>query len=307
MVLVLALAPIVAEASPPPTLIGRQNLQKMADSILSLMGYTLTPDVTTGSLSINSDPTSNPDIYSSSVGGGFTFSNDTPLYLEGTLGVNRYDPVFLVSDGTDQRELPTKWNSLAGTLGAGWDFFLTDELRLRPIANLTLGRVVTDGSVAGFIVEELTGTELEFLDGGKREVYGLGGTLMLDWEHYRKDYEIDVELRYTDIHLKSLSESSYGVEGNSDAQSLSLWSRWRAPSGLTLFDRPFRYVLEAAHTTFLADLEGQLGFDALNSIGAGIEFDSSAYDLIITRTRLVFRYQFGSNVEGSSVGIAVSF
>jgi hypothetical protein len=66
-------------------------------------------------------------------------------------------------------------------------------------------------------------------------------------------------------------------------------------------------VLELTHSEFLGDQRGILGFDRLTSVGAGLELDSSAYDVIITRTRLVGRYVFGTNVSGFSVGLAVSF
>jgi len=36
------------------------NVQKRANGVLALMGYQLTPDVTTGSLSINDASTANP-------------------------------------------------------------------------------------------------------------------------------------------------------------------------------------------------------------------------------------------------------
>jgi len=130
---------------------------------------------------------------------------------------------------------------------------------------------------------------------------------MLDYEHYRPDHEVDVELRYTDIHLKSYGASDDAVQGSADAQSVSLWSRWRAPTRLTALDRPVRYVLEYAYTQFLGDLKGVLGFDNLNSLGVGLELDSSKYDMIITRTRLVLRYKFGQDVRGWGVGLAVSF
>lgn len=45
----------------------------------------------------------------------------------------------------------------------------------------------------------------------------------------------------------------------------------------------------------------------LNWVGAGLELDSSKYDIIVTRAQLVARYKFGKNVEGWSVGFAISF
>jgi Autotransporter beta-domain len=299
-------AAFAAPAKAAETLIGA-NLQQRTDAILGLMGFSLTPDVTTGSLSFADVPTGNPDVKMSTLGGGFTMSQSLPLYLEGTAGWSRYDPEFLASDGQSQRQIPTKWNSLSLTAGVGWDFPVVKDLKFRPIFNFSYGRVASDSHVAGNILENQSGEELQFLQNGSVDVYGLGGSLMLDYERYRPENEIDVELRYSDIYLQSLSGAPPAVQGNSDARSLSLWSRWRAPTGLTALNRPVRYVLEAAQTVFLGDLRGALGFDDLTSLGVGLELDSSAHDIIITRTRVVFRYKFGHNVEGTSIGVAISF
>lgn len=282
-------------------------LKKRTDAILGLMSFQLTPDVTTGSLSLNNEPTGNPDVFMITLGGGFTMSQDFPLYLEGTLGYSRYDPIFLASDGQVQRFVPTKWNTLSLTGGVGWDFPISEELKFRPIFNFSYGHVASDSVVAGTILENQTGEEFEFLQNGTLDVYGLGGTLMLDYERYRDKNEIDVELRYTNIKLKSFSDAPAAVQGSSNAQSLSLWTRWRAPTRFTAMNKPVRYVLEAAHTSYFGDMRGALGFKALNSLGVGLELDSSAREKIISRTRLVFRYQFGNNVKGTSVGLAISF
>jgi len=130
---------------------------------------------------------------------------------------------------------------------------------------------------------------------------------MLDYERYRPENEIDVELRYTNIRLQSFGSTSTGAKGSAAAQTINLWSRWRAPTGITAFERPVRYVLEYVYTRFLGDLDGVLGFNHLNSVGAGLELDVSKYDIIVTRARLVGRYKFGDNVQGWSVGFAVSF
>ena len=98
------------------------RIKERTDAILGLMSFMLTPDVTTGSLSVNNEPTGNPDIFMVTVGGGFTTSQDFPLYLEGTLGYSRYDPIFLASDGLIERPVPTKWNSVSLTGGVGWGF-----------------------------------------------------------------------------------------------------------------------------------------------------------------------------------------
>jgi hypothetical protein len=43
------------------------------------------------------------------------------------------------------------------------------------------------------------------------------------------------------------------------------------------------------------------------SLGLGIELDSSAMDIWVTRWRAVVRYKFGENVHGAALGLAVSF
>ena len=135
----------------------------------------------------------------------------------------------------------------------------------------------------------------------------MGGSIMLDYERHRPEGEIDAELRYTAIRLSSRSGTSQAVEGHADAQSLGFWSRYRAPTGLTVMDRPLRYVLEYAVTRFMGDLDGAIGFNVLNSFGVGLEVDSSQYDVFLKRTRLVARYVVGNHVSGWSIGLGMSF
>jgi hypothetical protein len=274
------------------------------NGVLALMGYMLTPDVTTGSLSISNQSTGNPDFAMTSIGGGFTVSKEFPLYLEGTLGYSLYDPTFIASNGQAEGSVAAKWDAYSATGGIGWDFPVARDLVLRPMFNFSYGRV--DSNVA-VTAQTGTGAELDFLRNGRLNAYGLGGSLMLDYERHRPGNEIDVELRYTNIYLQSFAGTSTAVKGSADSQSASLWARWRAPTGITTLERPLRYVLEFAHTTFLGDLDGVLGFNHLNSVGAGLELDSSKYDIVVARTRLMARYKFGESVRGWSVGLAISF
>ena len=193
------------------------------------------------------------------------------------------------------------------TVGVGWDFRIAPELVLRPIANLTLGYVTSDLKVAGRLIESETGHDVEFLRHGSMSAVGYGGSLMLDYEHYREAHEIDVEVRLTDIRMQNFGGTSEAVQGSAWAQSLGVWSRWRAPTGLRSLDRPVRYVLEYAFTHYFGPDGDMLGFNNLNSIGAGLELDTSVLDRIATRWRLIGRYRFGNNVSGWGVGLGISF
>jgi len=283
-----------------------EDLQKKANSMMLIMGYSLTPDVTTGSLAITDKSTNNPALKMISFGGGDLISKDVPLYLEGTVAINRYNPSFNAGTADSPTLLPVRWNSISGTGGIGWDFNVTKELRFRPIFNLTIGHLESDASIFNRALEDRTGKNLDFLNRGRLNVYGAGGSLMLDYENYKPEREIDFEARFTYIPLNSF-DSSAAVKGHSDSQSLSLWSRSRTPTSLRILDIPVRHVLELAHTQFLGDMRGSLGFNSLTSLGTGIELDRRETDPILTRIRLMFRFQFGQNVKGTSIGIAASF
>jgi hypothetical protein len=233
-----------------------------------------------------------------------------PIYLEGTLGYSRYDPRFVFSGGEERREIPTKWNSFSATGGIGYDLPLTDdrELKIRPIFNFTLGHVATDAKLTqAFLNYKFPDLDLDAIDGGAMNVYGLGGSIMLDWEHYRDDYEIDLELRYSNIQLRTFGSTTDGLRGESEANTAGIWARYRAPTGYNLLARPLRYVLETSVTSYFGEQRGALGFNNLKSVGAGLELDTSAKMDLVSRARLVFRYIFGENVRGTSIGLAVSF
>jgi len=303
----LGVVGVSASAQPAARAIRDVDVQKLANGILGVMSYTVAPDVTTSSLSISNAETSSPGLLLTQVGGGFTWSKETPLYLEGNAAYARYDPVFVANDGVDDRPVPVKWNSVSATGGIGWDFRLTEHWVVRPIFNFTLGYVASDLVGIKWWLENNTNLDLSFLDGRRLKAYGLGGSLMLDYEKFTPDYDDDIEIRYTNVQLRSHSDSAEAVEGKAKATSVSLWARRRVPTGWgVVWDRPVRYVYEFAYTEFLGD-QKEVGIPRMASIGFGLELDTSALERLTTRWRGVLRYKFGPDVSGWAFGIACSF
>jgi hypothetical protein len=280
-------------------------LKDRSHAFLTVISYSLTPDVTTGSLSLSDGVLKNPSLSMTSLGGGGVLSDEFPLYFEGTIALNRYNPEFITND-QNHINLPVSWNSISGTGGLGWDFKLSDYWKFRPIANFTLGHVESDLSVLGRVLDHKYDVDLDFLNHGRLNAYGLGGSLMMIYQDFTPEYENEIEVRYTNIQLTSF-DSSKVVQGSTDAQSLGLWSRRRVPTGFTILGNQIRSVLEFAHTQYLADSRGALGFDYLSSIGAGLELDLKNYGIFVTRARVVARYQFAPDITGYSIGVAVSF
>lgn len=289
------------------------RIKQRADAVLTLMSYMAIPDITASDLNIGTGTSESNELTVTQFGGGATMGETFPLYLEGALGYSRYDPQFLISNGTETRRIPTKWNSLTATGGIGWDVTLWRDGRggnlvLRPIANVMLGTMASDARIGAWVIDRRTNADFDFLDGGRLNAYGLGGSLMLDYELVSKPQDVDIELRYSGMKIETFANTSRAVEGHAKAHNLGLYLRRRAPiSDWTLLKSPVRYVLEGAHTEYLGDQRGTLGFNSLSSIGVGIELDSSKYPVFITRTRLVARYMFGEDTSGYGIGLAMSF
>jgi hypothetical protein len=297
-----------AQDEPPFELRG-PSLQQRADAALTLMTFAVVPDLNSSFLSIDngSGTTNHPAVTLWQFGSGFTLSQSFPLYLEGSLGYNRYDPTFVFTNGAEQRTLPVKWNTFSVTGGIGWDLPVpyVDGLVLRPIFNFTYGHVESDVSLAERALNWLTDRDLSFVKHGRLNAYGFGGSAMLDYARYRDWYEIDVELRYTNIPIQSFDTSS-AVSGSADAEAVGFWSRFRFPTGLYAFRRPLRSVFELSSTYYLGDQAGVLGFNYLSSAGAGIELDISAVHLVFSRIRFIGRYAFGEGVSGAAWSISIS-
>lgn len=299
--------------SPSGYAVDGHRIKQRADAVLTMMSYMAIPDITASDLNIGTGSSESNELTVTQFGGGATLSESVPVYLEGALGYSRYDPQFIVSNGTQTRRVPTKWNSLTGTGGIGWDFRLWQDsqggnLVLRPIANVMLGTMASDARIGAWVIDRRTNADIDFLDGGRLNAYGLGGSLMLDYELISKPQDIDIELRYSAMKIQTFAGTSKAVEGKAKAQNLGLYLRRRAPiSDWTLLKSPVRYVLEGAHTEYLGDQRGKLGFNSLSSLGIGIELDSSAYPVFVTRTRLVARYMFGQDTSGYGIGLAMSF
>jgi hypothetical protein len=253
-----------------------------------------------------------PSLTLGQFGVGFTVDESFPLFLEGYLGYARYDPRTLFT-GSGERQLPLRWNNVAAEIGIGWDFHLTDYLILRPIVNGAIGYIASDASLFAAFVRHRTDIEISSLAGLHANVEGLGASLMLAYYDHRPARDIDVELRYTQIWLRSFGDTFPAAQGSATAKTLGLWARYRWPTGWEAFGRPIRWVVDGSASTYLGDQRESLGFSWAVKVGGGIEFDVGRYEfgalgLELSRVRLIVRLFLGDRgVTGQSFGIGMSF
>lgn len=285
-------------------------IEERASGALALLGLAAVPSETASTLFLDTgqEGSTGTDFKAGQFGGGFTWSEDFPLYLEGYVGWNRYDPVFAFSDGAEQRKTEAKWNSFALSGAVGWDFKLSEHLVLRPMGIVALGTVASDATLGGLIVGNKLGKDVAFLKDGSLTAGGLGGALALAYnERWENDWEVDVTLRHTRLYLQPIAGDK-DVVASAQAFTTGMWSRLRVPTGYKAFQRPVRAVGEFSLGYYGGDQQEIFNTPWLAQIGFGGEIDVSKTKIPwVTTSRIMLRYTRGENLEGFSVGLAVSF
>ena len=281
-----------------------------AKGALAALGIAGLPDDSASAIALESTGQEDSfDYKSAQLGGGFRLGEGIPLYLEGYIGYNRYDPVLFLSGTGLKSPLPLKWTSVAATGGIGWEFDLTDYWKFRPMVHLSLGRVQSDSSVAAQIIaEELGFEDVSFAQSGGIWAGGYGASLALAYRRrWESDHELEVTLRHNEIEYRPIGDDK-DLFVRSRAANSVLWSRYRFPTGWQLWDRPVRGVTDFSASYLAGDQKYILQTDWLARVGIGGEVDTSeTWVPVISTTRFMVRYYEGESVRGFSAGLGVSF
>ena len=305
----VAPTPVIANDRDNGDIFGRL-IRENAEGALALYGLAALPDDSASTLALDTgqDPDRDYDFRGSQLGGGFAISENVPLYLEGYIAYNRFDPVLFLIDQGQTSEVPLKWTSVAATGGIGWEFRLGEHFKLRPLAHISLGRIQSDASVGATIIADRLGLDMGFLDGGGITVGGLGASLALSYnQRFKNDHEVDATLRYSYLDLQPIGDDS-DIIARAEAETTALWARWRYPTGAELWDRPVRGVVDFSGSYLSGDQGKAIGTDWLARVGVGMEVDlSETWVPWVSTTRLMVRFTKGEEVEGYSIGLGISF
>lgn len=279
---------------------------RVADGMLGMLAWTVTPETTASGITVGGGTGGGEDTLNFvQIGVGERVLADTPLYLEGFLSLSSFNPDYVVGSDAGPVQVGGRWSSAAGTLGVGWEFPLADNLVFRPIVNVAFGQVTTRPRFTPILPGGGEPSQ-RLLEDDDLYAFGWGGSLMLDYELRRPGYEVDVELRWTEIELVSVDGTRGYDQASARAAAAGIWSRLRIPTPLQAFERPVRAVFELAHTEFLGD-QAEIGFRRLSQVGVGGELDFSATGLPLDRARIVGRFLVGSESVGGSLGFGFSF
>jgi len=286
------------------------SVERHATAALAVLGITAVPNETASTLFMDGTGGGgeNFDYQSGQIFGGFTISDEYPIFFEGLIGGARFRPNVVVGGADEETVIPLKWTSVAATGGLGYDFALTENLALRPIFNFSLGYVVSDATILAKFLEKYTDIDIDDLVSDGLVAGGVGGSLMLEYTLRKPEYDVDITLRHTTMEFIPIG-ASRNINANATAISTTMWNRLRVPiSDWRVMGNPVRSVWEASFSHLPGDQGKALNSEWLAQFGAGIELDSTdTWVPLVTRTRLVARYAVGEEVQGYSLGLAVSF
>jgi len=266
------------------------GLERFASEALATFGLVAIPNESASTLSVKSTGTDGNSFRSIQFGGGKRMWEDLPIWLEGYVGYQRYDPQFVLTNGNQDLSVRAKWTGIAATGGIGWDYRFAPNWSFRPIFNLSLGRILSDAAISSSTPGSPGGPNLDFLSNGGLTVLGVGGSFLLDYENHTRSRDLDFRLRYTQMRLMTIGGSS-GIDAVSDVATASAWVRARYPiPGLKAFRRPVKSVWEATLSSYPGDQGKLLDIKWLGSLGAGLELDTHNTGVpLISRARLLAR------------------
>lgn len=283
--------------------------RRNAEGSLAILGLTGIPDDAASSIFLQSGQSEREfDFRSAQLGGGFRWSDDLPLYLEGYIGYARYDPVLALKDGVTTSRIPLKWTSVAATGGVGWDFNLSEYWKFRPMAHLSIGRTQSDASVVAQAIADKLGLDRDFIDSGGIWAGGYGASSTLSYNRRKaSDYQLEVQLRTNYIKYEPIGDNK-DLLVSSTAANAVLWTRYRFPTGARAFNRPVRGVTDFSISYLIGDQSDVLGTDWMARVGFGVEVDVSETPVPwITTARAMVRYYGSDTVDGFTVGLGISF
>jgi len=295
------------------------GLQSRRGGVLGLMGYNVVPDGSANAISLtrgssgDKNDNGSPGLTLGQFGFGFTVSDSLPLYLEIYAAYARYDPRYLFSGGDVQRGNRLRWNNLTSTIGVGWDFQIAQNLYIRPILNGAIAYAAGDSTMFGWLIDRRTGANITALTGNNVSAWGLGGSLVLAYYDARPRREIDIELRYTQIHLETFGDTLPAARGTSIARTVTWWGRYYWPTGWEAFGRPVRWLIDTNFSWYVGNQARAVGFTWATRVGAGIAMDLGRQEfgvagINVGRLGLIASVLYGDRgVTGHSLGITMSF
>lgn len=299
LVALCGLVPGAATAGPDGV---RDQIEAQAAGALAMLGLASVPNEAASTLSFSAGGESGGAGFRGSQFGGGGNPDGGPLYLEGFLGWNAYDPVFLFARGGETVEAGGDWQSAALTAGVGWDFPIGAGMVFRPILDVALGNITADTPGDGPVEDVVS-----FLDGGVTAT-GLGGALMVEGNWMLPgDWEVDATLRHSHMWLQT-TDGPMSDFGSAEAITSSAWTRLRVPTPWQALRRPVRGVGELAFASYAGDQAEVMGTTWLAQVGLGAEIDLRAAKLPrITAARLLLRYTRGEEADGFSFGVSADF
>ena len=292
---------LAADAAAQPVRPGDGAGSDAGAQLLSIVGLTITPDITASRLRPNgAGVLDGQRIDTLRLANDVSIATaDGPLYLEGNLGFARAEIDLRLGDGVVEAN---SFDAVGAFGAAGPDLEVGRFTRIRPLLILGLGYVDDDFGLP----EPVAGDDEETLDLRQWSVaYGVG--VSLDHERPIGDDSLDLRFKASQVFFETLWSADPRLTSNTVNQTLNASATYKYDTGLRLAARPLLLTGLLGANAFLGDQQDALGFAWFGEYGAGLELDLSGGEGAVQRARVRVTGIAGDGVTGISFGAGIGF
>jgi hypothetical protein len=279
----------------------RQRGGDAGAQLLSIVGLTITPDITASRLVPNGpDNRDDERIDTLRLANDVTIATaEGPLYLEGNLGFARARVDLRFGD----RVFEANNFDAVGAFGAvGPEFALGRFTRLRPLVIFGMGYVDDDFGLPDIIAGEPEET-LDLRQWSAAYGFGLG----MAYERPLGDDVLDVRLKVSQVFFETLWSADPRLTSVTSNRTINASGVYKYDTGLRLARHPLLLTGLLGANAFLGDQQDALGFAWFAEYGAGVELDLSGGGGAVQRARVRVTGIAGDGVTGISFGAGIGF
>lgn len=274
----------------------------------AMINFAVSPDISTATYNIDDEDGNDPSLMVYRVPVRHVFSSDEQSwrpFVQGNLAYQTLDAGF---DIGENESIEAEWRALGGSVSAGAEVRLGENLILVPTIDAGVVRLENDADYHGVLAEALLKPALEgVLFDWEADAWLLGAALGFDYRRALSTLELNVHGSLTHKYIKTYDSSSGSIDFDSRVTTFNVQADTVHPTRMSIRNFPLALVTHVGATAFLGDNRKALGFDHFFEAGLALEADVSRKDWRIQKLRFGANLIFGSDVTGWGLIIGYRF
>ncbi len=274
----------------------------------AMINFAVSPDISSAVYSIDGNGDDDPTLNVTRIPFRHSFSSGERSwrpFLQANLAYQTLETDFNLFE---EESIKADWKALGGSVSAGAEVRLSENLMLVPAIDIGLVRLENDADYRGVLAEALLKPALEgLLFDWEADALMLGVAVGFDYRRGFSSLDLNVHGSLTHNHIETYDSSSEFIDFDSRITTFDVQAETVHPTRMSIRDYPISLVTHVGATTFLGDNRDALGFDHFFETGLALEADLSKRDRRLQKLRLGVNLIFGSDVTGWGVILGYRF